>query len=784
LFWVIPLVAALLVFWKMEAVGTVWWYVVIPALTAMVLLDLFASTWFGITILAVLFVYSSIGSSGVPIQLAIWEPQAWVNLREMRALEMTEFEWFHWWPFKWLIALLCYNMSISTIRRIPLNILSVGAWGTHVGIIVLVLGCMVYFSMKIEGDVLISRCRVVVEDPNGDPVSMVVTPANSMSVGDTTYTISNIDPNWELLSGDDAGQRVYAVSVSVQNPSDTFTRQLIYGYPQYTEDIIRTDDPEQPMARAKNVLGRALLDESLVMRLEDDAKDQFLVTQSGAIYLRELSEFGVPLTPWIERPIENLPRFNDYVAAYDDVWVQDGGVRELHPLDLHVPPSRNNDPVKRDMVVTSYLRYAFMSSQIIAGGNEMFPVAWVTLRKGTIEEQSVELHAFDPSSSTANTTLLTFRWVNTAQELESLSQSLSPSITATIDGVQHDLVMTNSEEFTTIDETEYAFRVKAIQNNLNIGGTLVSLAQIEIQHGDQTWERWVFDNPELNRDVVEGDQHGDAKFVDSNIAMTYAPGAAPITLVGGPENDSLSLLTSITGGDPASVPITVGTPVTLTDDVTLTIDRLELFSRSIERPTIIPRVNRDPNALNSFSMVKITIPINQDSVSVWLPYHHFPFESQTEAIRRFRYNPTTLRLPDGRSIELLYSRRRELLPVPVALERFEIDSHIGGFSGKTPSILNWRSVVRFLDGTQTTTAVSVNDPQRYGDYWFFQSQWDPPTSASSGLNYTVLGVGNRHGVFTMLLGCCLAVAGMIWSFYIKPVIKRKRQQLADERVNA
>jgi hypothetical protein len=40
----------------------------------------------------------------------------------------------------------------------------------------------------------------------------------------------------------------------------------------------------------------------------------------------------------------------------------------------------------------------------------------------------------------------------------------------------------------------------------------------------------------------------------------------------------------------------------------------------------------------------------------------------------------------------------------------------------------------------------------------------------------VLGVGNRHGVNVMLLGCCLSVLGMIYAFYVKPVIKRRRQQ--------
>ncbi len=42
------------------------------------------------------------------------------------------------------------------------------------------------------------------------------------------------------------------------------------------------------------------------------------------------------------------------------------------------------------------------------------------------------------------------------------------------------------------------------------------------------------------------------------------------------------------------------------------------------------------------------------------------------------------------------------------------------------------------------------------------------------MNFTGLGIGNRHGVHMQLLGCCVAVAGMIFAFYVKPIIKRQR----------
>lgn len=774
LFWLLPLLAFFILFLRFGGVGNLWWYLTIPPLIALVLLDLFTTVWFGIIILGALFLYCSIGSSGVPVSIFIWEPTAWVNLREMRGLEMTEFEWFHWWPFKWLVALLCLNMVIVTIRKIPFNLLTFGVWMIHTGVIVLVLGCVVYFSYKVEGDVLISRRRVYIQQQDKEPISMVVALGNTIQDGDTTFSITGINPNWELMSGQDKGKQAYTVTVMVENGEESFMRQLIAGYPEYTEDIVFTGDQAQSMSRAKNIVGRALLDENLDIWLAYDSKEEFLVTQSGALYLRELSASGVPQSNWIERPIQNLPRFNDYITRIEDVW-HSGEEIEPHPISIPVSPRANEDPIEQDMLVTSYLRFAYMQQKTVGGGDDLFPSAWITLRKGDSMEQSVQMFAFDTSLSNADENLMSFKWLQSEEELKKLQESVLPKITAMVNGKKHQLIISNNPEFQPIEGTEYTYKIIAIQNNLNISGINVSLAQVELQHGDKTWVRWVFDDQSMNRDVIEGETHEGAVFVDENISLTYYPGASPITLVGGVEEDTYTLITALQENDQSSQPIELGIPVALTEDITLTLDRVEPYTTTETRPTVVPVYQRNPNALNTLSMVKISITLDEGTVSAWLPYHHYPFESELEKVYRFEYRPTIVQLPDGRLIELMYSRRKAPLDVLLALDTFEVDSHLGGFTGRTSSILNWRSIIKPLDGSSDTLEVSVNDPKQYGDLWFFQSQWDPPDSTSSGLNYTVLGVGNRRGVMQMLLGSCLAVFGMIWAFYVKPMIKRKRQ---------
>ena len=125
-----------------------------------------------------------------------------------------------------------------------------------------------------------------------------------------------------------------------------------------------------------------------------------------------------------------------------------------------------------------------------------------------------------------------------------------------------------------------------------------------------------------------------------------------------------------------------------------------------------------------------------------------------------------------------------------------LTSHVGGYTGENGSIRDYRSRLRFRADTSSGVAnvaaplsiaaplgmaarwsepvdVSVNSPVEHAGLWYFQAQWDPPDNRprdgqamSAGLNYTVLGVGNREGVHIQLLGCCIAVSGMLYAFYV------------------
>jgi len=783
------------------------------------LLDLFSSIWLGVILLTLLFIYCSIGSSGVPTGFNILDPAVWVSVRQWRWIELTEFEWFHWWPFDLLIALICINLVVATLRRIPFNVINLGVWMIHTGIITLALGSVWYFSTKVEGDTPVVRRRIMIEVPGQPPSSMLALPGNRqvVGVGDDAYLfqVTDIDPQWELLSGDDVGKKSYKVAVMVQSKTGVFVRNLIANFPQYTEDMVRNTDPpvdgqpQPPFKRAIKAIGKPLVDEAIKLTLDYEPQKHFYLMDSHALYLREEGQ-----SEWVQRPVRGLPRYNDRIASYEDVWPMDE--REMPPLDpvrgVTLPPTEPGDPLPNvTFSISRYLRYASLVEQRrpFAEG-ALDPTVVVRMRTPSTSSDQLQLQALHPEESAAVEGAVRFMWVNSSAELDQLRIRREPVIRFSIPGsnvtVDEPITKTAAQnpqaplEFKPIAGTNISYMVEAMQDQIVIGTSVRSVAIIQLrvaaQDGkpERTFKRWVFDTPDVKRDMAlaEGMTGHEAEIpFDESIQTIYQPGQlppAPILIIAGPGETDLGVLITLAAGQPRWVPAKEGDVIEIAKDVKLTVERYAARTLAETKPQIVPREQRDRDVRDMLSMIALDVPGldgNSDTQSVWLPYHLFAFNSQDDVLRRFPYRPQTVMI-GGKPIELMFSRERMALPAPVALDEFRVATHIGGFSGQTSSIMDWTSAVRFENengGWADEKLVSVNKPTEHDGYWFFQAQWDPPDparrqgeTASRGLNYTVLGVGNRNGVHVQLIGCCIAVLGMIYAFYVKPTIKRRRQQ--------
>ena len=787
-------------------------------------LDLFSSVKFGIWILVLLFIYMSVGSAGIvyPTHPNLLHPDAWAyaQLRQWRPFEMTEFEWFHWWPFDVLICLLCLNMTTTTLRRIPLNTINLGVWMIHTGIIMLALGSVYYFATKIEGDAPVARRALSVSlidtDSRGilDRADFLAMPGQraNLGIGEQSYdlVVQSIDPAWELLSGEDAGARAFSVNLLVQRgDGERFVRQVIAGFPEYTEDLVFSDNAGQPFERNVKVNGTRLFDENLVVGMDFAPTDHLYLrndlSKSWALYLREAGQ-----RRWVERPIDGSFLYNDYLADRNWVWnAQSATTRvPIDPLDVAIPAVSPDDPAPEiEFNASGYLRYAVMRDQAMPGGPDspLDPTIWIDVDAPEMGRRNeYVLRAFDPDRNSVDGGLMRMRWISSEAELEDLvsvpTLAISiPSLDVEIEQPVSDAVAGEEAGFIEIGDSGYGYRVVSLQNDLQLGSGAVSVAILELSTPSGTYRRWVFDDPRLTRDVVNGAPAGDsgdagAALGDDSIQIEYRPGTgtALITIVAGPEEGRVRLLSGIGASTPDLVDMPVGIPVSLPGGLRITVTKYEPRAIFISKPFIVPLEQRSRDAKEYFARLRVDIPGGR---GIWLRYHMYPFEGPEWTLRRHVHEPSIVTLPDGRRIELMFSRQRMPLPTEVSLDEFVLTSHIGDFEGETANIRNYTSMLRFRDrpdeGWSEPVPVSVNAPVEHQGYWYFQAQWDPPDEprfegdvSSAGLNYTVLGVGNRNGVYIQLLGCAIAVAGMIYAFYVKPILKQRRRQAVYDRIES
>jgi len=99
--------------------------------------------------------YDPVAHTGLRLFPAFVESYYSTTLRRLPALEMTEGQFYGFWPLRLILFLFVVNLITATVRRIEFRFVNLGVLTVHTGIIVLALGAMHYQSLKVEGDVLL-----------------------------------------------------------------------------------------------------------------------------------------------------------------------------------------------------------------------------------------------------------------------------------------------------------------------------------------------------------------------------------------------------------------------------------------------------------------------------------------------------------------------------------------------------------------------------------------------------------------------------------------------------
>lgn len=118
---------------------------------------LFTSIWFGILLMTLILIYSSI--------ISAYAPARW-------ALEMTEMQAFSHWLFVSLSGLFMLALISTTLFRTRWMSINAGSITAHIGLVLLLAGAMLYFGTKVEGHVLLQSPRLVIQR-DGRPVGEI-----------------------------------------------------------------------------------------------------------------------------------------------------------------------------------------------------------------------------------------------------------------------------------------------------------------------------------------------------------------------------------------------------------------------------------------------------------------------------------------------------------------------------------------------------------------------------------------------------------------------------------
>ncbi len=757
------------------------------------LLDVLASVRLGIVLLSLLFIYSAVGSAGILVPIFDGGLSFRHEMvRQWRLFELTEFEWFHTPVFVALCALICVNLTVATLRRIPFNLLKLGVWMIHTGIIILAIGSVWYFATKVEGDTPVLRRQIVVTTPDGATASMPAVLGREVQAGDHRVRVIGIDPTYDLLTDGYQGTTDFAVRVMVTTPAREFVRQILAAHPQFTEDVVPGE------GRVKNIErfgGRALLDDELSIRLATAAQDAFWVKDTWALHVRRAGE-----PSWADqRIISGLPRYNDYVddgATWDDP--------PAHELDLSVATADAEAPdalaaAGVDVHVTGYLRYAFPETRRIPGGDVVNPIVDVEFRGAGGRGRSVQLAAYDPGAETTLEGLLELRWITSDREVAEERARAAPGrlrfrlageeavVEASLAASDRNRAAQRAQE---IGETGWSWRLVEVREQGVDSFIVIELLPPE---GGRIL-RGLSADPTQTMDIVTStDEQGPATLPpDERIDVRFEPAQAPpYVIVAGAGDLGVRLLQRTSTGAVIERPMQVGRGLEIGEGFTIRVTGVHERSRVETKPRIVPpeQRDRDVDRSHGYAMARLELSAGNWRETLWMSFHRYTFDSAEDVFLGFgRYEPSVVELPDGTEVELIFGRERRPLPAEVVLEDFELTSHVGGFTGTTGSIRNWTSQLRFREGDGAWSEpllVRVNEPRSYGGYSYFQSFWDPPRSprnaddpGSPGMTFTGLGIGNRHGVWTSLFGATLSVIGMAYAFYVKPVLRRRRIEAA------
>ncbi len=730
-----------------------------------------------------------------------------ITLRRLPGLEMSELEYYSWWPLRLILLLFVVNMVVATVRRIEFNFKNIGVLTVHTGIITIALGSVYYNGLKLEGDTLL---RAGAPDASGN-----------LTIGPTQHVFyDNTSVALYVAEGWDASKR------------PTWDMRRLSGVPRYNEYDLGITRGEVASAVAGQRLGNVdpnprrldvpvptgfnLVDENIKFRIVGYAP--YATSAEDWQRLDPRDRVGVSL----ERPLNPLR----ILYLHSELPNDEGVARPEAPLLAFTLAPRL--PAERVSQARGFLAIEYTTGP--DGG--MPPDRWRDLTS--------------PLPDGAE-------W--------GLVVEVPPTPPAT-NGFRTVIAAAPGQRF-RVGETGYSILVKQLLAEppfpiITEGyrGASSSVAVLEITTPDgRTFERFVYHRfPEISQDVAGSQADGRPArtstdpairtgLIEADTLQVYIdepdalekPGLirAIVRQAGGAVRviEDLSTEAAIAGAKPLGRNGADAWIRDLVPKISLRIGERWEDSERIERPIAVDPKERDRqfNGTHDKAMIAVEVSVARDALIrtggpagasaatagqedavwsrvIWVPFSRYlGIDNSMERL---------LWLPDGRHLRLSFGREQHPLPgFEIALldfqmiaydhrgsprdyqsvvrvkpteREFEGFDHVTRLNAPLTAPWIWRDDRSWISNVAGRLASGLDPTQ----FKFSQAGWDADgweqsqTQADAGLvprpfvRYTVLGVGNNPGIHVVALGGILMGLGIPWAFYIKPwLVQREKKRI-------
>ena len=709
-----------------------------------------------------------------------------ITIRRLPGLEMSELEFYNWWPLRLILLMFVANMIIATLRRIEFNFKNIGVLTVHTGIITIAIGSVYYNGLKKEGDTLLLAAQQNPADPKA-PTS-------------------------------DAGPAVNAFYDATRVA--LYVNQMKPWGPNGLEQRVLSDIPRYNDYNLGAFQGRSILELSRRQRVWQTPN------QEPALDIPAPDSHADLVDPDIKFRIVGYANYAEPTEDWREIDTKDiTAIREgfrFNPLrSIFLLSARPDETGKVNTApVFSYILLPGLPARRLAVNDALGIEYTLGAAMGMSADRWRDLSEQMPLDS-QHAIVVEVPGATLAEKPMRKVLEIAPGVTHVVGGYTLTVdQITPEPPFPIVTETHK--------------GATSSVAVIKVKPpaGD-SYTRYVYHRfPELNQDIMDTpkpDGRMDRRAADPSIRIAYLD--ASVLQVYFDEPDPATKKARAIVRQPGGVVRVIdelGSDGLLKDfvpDISLQIDQRWSHAMKVDRPRPVPGEERDRRMIGTHDKAMLGVEVRVDpsvlppqsrantrawATVVWLPFAKF-----------LGMGPESSRivdLPDGRQVSLTFGRARHVFrDFALRLVDFKMISYdhrgsprdfesivrvepiAGGFSGYVhPCSLNAPLTAPFIWSDERPwirnvayRLISGLDPNQFK---MSQAAWDEQgwresqKLADAGMasapraRFTILQVGNNPGIHVIALGGVLMALGIPWAFYVKPYLVRREKRLIQQAI--